>query len=198
MTMLTTAKRLQKCRVEATYLPPPSAFHFKDLHCPPKQPARDERRRGRWGGGCSTTFATTCAVGMSVQHRQAAEPTVMCALMLNLIKKSRCHRPIIRSMTSPTFEDACRRCDAANANGINFVSSFGALAAMCKDLGKETVASKAKDLLRVIVCSAPMCCSASRVKAVRSVAICVLESGPAAAGLLATGLIKGSSIYAHK
>lgn len=101
-------------------------------------------------------------------------------------------------MTTPTFEDACRSCDAANAHGINFVASFGALAVVCKDIGSEAVASKAKDLLRIILCSAPMCCNASRIKAVRGVAICVLESGPAAAVLLATGLIKGSSIYAHK
>jgi hypothetical protein len=101
-------------------------------------------------------------------------------------------------MTKPTFEDACRSCDSANAGGINFVVSFGALAAMCKDIGKDAVASKAKELLRIILCSAPVCCNASRIKAVRSVAICVLESSPAAAGLLATGLIKGSSIYAHK
>jgi hypothetical protein len=101
-------------------------------------------------------------------------------------------------MTTPTFVDACRSCDASIARGNNFVASFGTLAAVCKDMGKEDVASKAKELLRIILCSAPMCCSASRIKAVRSVAICVLDSGPSAAGLLATGLIKGSSIYAHK
>jgi hypothetical protein len=101
-------------------------------------------------------------------------------------------------MSSPSFEDACRACDAANARGTNFVASFEVLAVACKDIGKEAVASKAKDLLRIIVCSAPMCCTASRIKAVRSVAIRVLESGPAAAALLATGLVKGSSIYAHK
>ena len=101
-------------------------------------------------------------------------------------------------MSTPTFEDACRSCDAASAHGTNFVGSFGALATLCKGIGSEFVASKAKELLRIILCSAPMCSSSSRIKAVRSVAICVLESGPSAAALLATGLLKGSSIYAHK
>ncbi len=104
----------------------------------------------------------------------------------------------IGRMSAPTFEEACRGCDAASAHGTNFVASFGVLAAVCKDIGKESVASKAKELLRIILSAAPMCCTAGRIKAVRSVAICVLDSGPAAAALLATGLIKGSSIYAYK
>jgi len=103
-----------------------------------------------------------------------------------------------RMAAPPSFEDACRACDAASAHGTNFVASFRNLAAICKDMGNEAVAAKAKDLLRIILCSAPMCSTTSRVKAVRSVALCVLDSGPAAAALLATGLIKGSSIYAHK
>ena len=104
----------------------------------------------------------------------------------------------ITGMAAPTFEDACRNCDAAIALGSNFIASFRALAAVCKDMGQEAVASKAKDLLRIILCSAPMCCNASRIKSVRSVAVCVLDSGPAAAALLSTGLIKGSGVYAHK
>jgi hypothetical protein len=101
-------------------------------------------------------------------------------------------------MSTPTFEDACRACDYASTHGTNFIASFRALAAICRDIGQEAVASKAKDLLRLILCSAPLCCTAKHTKVVRSVAICVLESGPAASALLATGLIKGSSIYAHK
>jgi hypothetical protein len=118
------------------------------------------------------------------------EPTNLNRLSVHLVLQTR--------MATPSFEDACRACDAASANGTNFVTSFQNLASICKDIGNEAVAAKAKDLLRIILCSAPMCSTASRVKAVRSVAICVLESGPAAASLLSTGLIKGSSIYAHK
>ena len=118
------------------------------------------------------------------------EPTNLNRVSVHLVLQTR--------MATPSFEDACRACDAASANGTNFVTSFRNLASICKDIGNEAVAAKAKDLLRIILCSAPMCSTASRVKAVRSVAICVLESGPAAASLLSTGLIKGSSIYAHK